>query len=66
MENGQRLIEKIKEHIVGKDIEQAKNYIQNLPEINKVEIDSWPAWAPTIPNLPDNIEFEIRPAVDVQ
>ena len=66
MENGQRLMEKIKEHIVGKDIEQAKNYIQNLPEINKVEIDSWPAWAPTIPNLPDNIEFEIRPAVDVQ
>lgn len=61
-ENGLRLLEKIKDHIVGKEIEAAKVYIQNLPEVNKVEIDSWPAWSPTIPNLPENIEFEIREA----
>lgn len=65
-ENGAKLLAKIKDHIVSKDIEQAKLYIQNLPEINKVEIDSWPAWAPSIPNIPDNIEFEIRDAVAAQ
>jgi hypothetical protein len=58
-ENGARLIKKIKDHILGKDIEGAENYIQNLPEINKVEIKSWPAWALTIPNVPDNIKIEV-------
>jgi len=62
-ENGARLLDKMREHIVGKDIESAKSFIQNLPEVNKVEIDSWPAWAPTIPNIPDNIDFEIRSTV---
>ncbi|MFA4891032.1 MAG: hypothetical protein WC604_01605 [Candidatus Gracilibacteria bacterium] len=65
-ENGARLINKIKEHILGKNITDAKNYIQNLPEINKVEIDSWPAWSPTIPSVPDNIDIEVRDAVTVE
>ncbi|MFA7685761.1 MAG: hypothetical protein WCX95_03090 [Candidatus Gracilibacteria bacterium] len=65
-ENGQRLLKKIRDHIAGKDIEEAKLYMQNLPEINKVEIESWPVWAPTIPKLPDNIEFEIRDAMMVE
>ena len=64
-ENGARLLQKIKEHILGKEIEEAKNYIQNLPEVNKVEIESWPAWSPTIPTVPDNIDVEIRNAVMV-
>ena len=66
METGARLLEKIKEHIAGSDIEEAKIYIQNLPEINKVEIESWPAWSPTVPSITDNIEFEIRDAVKVE
>ena len=65
-ENGQKLIQKIREHIAGKDIDYAKKYIQNLPEINKVEIDSWPAWAPTLPSLSENIDFEIREAIMVE
>lgn len=59
-ENGNRLTKIIKEHILGKKISEAKSYIQNLPEINKVEIESWPGWAPTIPSVPDNIEIVIR------
>ncbi len=65
-ESGERLLNKIKDHILGKEIDEAKNYIQNLPEINKVEIESWPAWSPTIPKFPDNIEFEIREAVTIE
>ncbi len=65
-ESGERLLKKIREHVAGQDIEKAKQYIQNLPEVNKVEIESWPLWSPTIPNLPDNIEFEVREAVKVE
>ncbi len=59
-ENGERLVKKIKESIVGKDIREARDFIQNLPEIQNVEIKSWPAWAPTLPSVPDNIKVEIK------
>ncbi|MGL5830930.1 MAG: hypothetical protein ACRCZE_02155 [Candidatus Altimarinota bacterium] len=59
-ENGERLIKKIKDQIVGKEIQEARDFIQGLPEIEKVEISTWPAWAPTIPSVPDNIKIEIR------
>jgi hypothetical protein len=64
-ENGARLLDKIKSHILGKNTEDAKTYIQNLPEVNKVEIDSWPIWSPTIPKVADNIDFEVRDAITV-
>ena len=64
-ESGARLLQKIRDHIAGKEIEDAKTYIQNLQEVNKVEIESWPAWSPTVPGLPENIDFEIRPAVEI-
>ena len=61
---GANLISKISERIAGQDVEQAILYIQNLPEINKVRIESWPAWAPTVPSMSDNIKFEIVSVVD--
>ncbi len=64
-ETGRRVLDKIRSHIAGKDIEYTKNYIQNLSEVNKVEIKSWPAWSPTIPKLEENIKFEVRQAVIV-
>ena len=57
-EGGAELAEKIKEHIAGKSVEEATNYIQNLPEVNQVEITVWPFWSPTIPNLPENIKIK--------
>lgn len=59
-ENGDRLIKKIKDAIVGKDSKEAKEFIHNLPEIENVEINSWPAWAPNLPSVPDNIKIEIK------
>lgn len=59
-ENGRRLIEKIKEHVLNKDRKEAELYIQNLPEIDKVHIQIWPAWAPTLPGLVDNIKIEVK------
>lgn len=63
-ENGARLLKKIRDHIVGLEIEAAETYIQNLPEVNKVEVQTWPAWSPALPSLPDNIEFEVREAIE--
>lgn len=57
--NGARLIQKITEHILGKNVEEAKTFIQNLPEINKVEIKTWPVWAPSIPKVANNIEVKV-------
>ena len=58
-ENGARLIKKIKEHIAGKPTKDAEDYVQNLSEINKVTISSWPVWAPTIPSVFENIEVKL-------
>ena len=58
-ENGERLIQKIKEHIVGRKVQDGKDYILGLPEIAAVDIKNWPVWAPTIPGIPDNITVEI-------
>jgi len=63
-ENGDRLIKMIKEHVVSKKIDEARSYIQNMPEIDKVSIESWPAWAPTLPSIPDNIKIEIKRAAN--
>ncbi len=57
---GEKLIQKIKDHVVGKRLADAKDYIINLPEVSQVEIESWPVWAPTLPTLPDNIEVVLK------
>lgn len=58
-ENGERLIQKIKEHVVGRKLQDAKDYILNLPEVAAVDIKPWPIWAPTLPGVPDNINVAI-------
>ncbi len=58
LEGGNKLSKKIKEHIAGKTVEEAENYIQNLEEVNSVHIKMWPIWSPTIPTLPDNIRIK--------
>jgi len=58
-ENGRRIIDNIKSHILGKSVEEASNYIQQLPSVNKVEISSWPAWSPNVPGVPDNIKVQV-------
>lgn len=58
LEGGNKLAKKIKEHIAGKTVEEAENYIQNLEEVNSVHIKMWPIWSPTIPTLADNIRIK--------
>lgn len=58
-ESGARLVKKIKDHIAGMPIEEAKEYMQDLSEVNTVEIKSWPVWAPTIPSVQENIKIKV-------
>jgi hypothetical protein len=58
LEGGLELSERIKEHVAGRSVEEALTYIQNLPEVNRVEIHMWPRWAPKIPSLPENIRVK--------
>lgn len=60
-ENGRRLLKKITDHIVGIRIQDAQQYLQQQTnEIARVDITTWPIWAPTIPNIADNIKFVIK------
>lgn len=60
-ENGQRFLKKITDHILGTRVQDAIVYLQQqTDEIAHVEIKLWPVWAPTIPNIADNVKFVIR------
>lgn len=60
-ENGKRFIKKITDHILGLRIDAAKDYLrQQTDEIAQVSIKTWPVWAPTIPNIADNIKFVVN------
>lgn len=65
LEGGSILSKKIKEHIAGKTIDEAESYIQSLTEVNKVEINIWPVWSPTIPTLLENIKIKSLSKADV-
>lgn len=60
-ENGKRFIKKITDHLLGLRIDAAKDYLrQQTDEIAQVEVKTWPIWAPTIPNIADNIKFVVN------
>jgi hypothetical protein len=56
---GSRLIKKIRERILGKNVVKAENYIRNLPEVQNAAISLWPFWARVVPELKENIGFRI-------
>lgn len=58
-EEGKALKEKIIKNTAGKKVDEAANFIQNIPEVNKVEIEMWPKWAITIPSVAENIKIKI-------
>ncbi len=66
-ENGHRFIKKITDHILGMSVKDAKDYLeQQTDEVFRVDITTWPVWAPTIPNIADNVKFVIKDQNDLQ
>lgn len=57
---GSALHDKIITNVAGLDTSDAKKFIQVLPEIDKVEIETWPFWAPTLPNKGENIRLKVH------
>jgi hypothetical protein len=58
--SGEKLYQKISENVVNLRVEEAKKYVQGLPEIDSVQISTWPFWAPTLPNKPENIKIKLN------
>ncbi|PIQ79130.1 hypothetical protein COV81_03115 [Candidatus Peregrinibacteria bacterium CG11_big_fil_rev_8_21_14_0_20_41_10] len=56
---GINLVKKIKDHILGQRIVDATAYMENLPEIEKVEVKRWPFWAPSLPSLNENVKIVV-------
>jgi len=50
-----------KQKITGLSVEDAKNYLEGSPLIDKVEISTRPFWIGRLPNLEDHIEYEMVP-----
>lgn len=57
---GQKLYEKITQNVTDLRVSEAKRYVQSLPEIDRVEVSTWPFWAPTLPKNPDNIKIKLN------
>ncbi|MCF7830974.1 hypothetical protein K9M41_03210 [Candidatus Gracilibacteria bacterium] len=53
--------ENLKKEIIGKEKKEVRSIISNYPEVEKVlDIRVSPFWAENLPNLVDQIEFEIK------
>lgn len=57
---GGALHDKIITNVAGLDTKDAEKFIQVLPEVDKVEIETWPFWAPTLPSKAENIRLKVH------
>ena len=56
---GARFGDKVKEKILGLEIEEAENLVGNFDEVAAVEIKTWPIWINKIPHVPEGIEIKL-------
>ena len=52
----ERLSTRIKENIMGKNIEESLEILENMPEIGGARIETWPFWVRNIPSFRSNIK----------
>lgn len=57
--NSIELINRMKESIKGIHKKEAKKILENMKEISDVRIELWPPFLLKIPDLPENINFEL-------
>lgn len=58
-EAGSRFAAKVKDKVRGLTIQEAEGLIGNLPEVDAVEIKTWPIWISKIPRIPESIEMKL-------
>ncbi len=49
---------KVVEHVLGKGVNEAEEYIQSLEEITEAKISTWPFWVHKIPGISGNVKVE--------
>jgi limonene-1,2-epoxide hydrolase len=54
---GRIFTERVREMVLGKDVQDAARIIQNFPEVERVDISMWPPWRGTLPSLMRNIRI---------
>ena len=57
--DGVSFVNRVKETIAGKSLDEAKKILENFPEVAVVEIKMWPPFARTVPHLPENISVAL-------
>jgi hypothetical protein len=45
---------------VGKNKQQAEEYLRNLERFEKVSVSLWPSWIKGIPKIKNNIKIDIQ------
>lgn len=56
---GQKISDLIRSKIAGLEVNQALNLIGNMPEVDSVEIKSWPIWLKSIPSFSERISIKL-------
>jgi hypothetical protein len=54
--------EELKQNLVGKNKQQAEEYLRNLERFEKVSVSLWPSWIKGIPKIKNNIKIDIQTA----
>lgn len=56
---GVRFGSKVKEAIVGMEVSAVENWVGNLPEVDAVNVKTWPVWIHRIPRIPESIDIKL-------
>lgn len=59
IEAGERFSTNLKEKVAGLNIEETESYVNNLSEVDKVMVKTWPMWLSNMPRIPDNIDIKL-------
>lgn len=54
-----RFAKKVKDKILGLTVVEAESIIGNFPEVNELQIKTWPFWISKIPRISENIEIRL-------
>jgi hypothetical protein len=56
---GIRFGDSVKKKILGMSISDAESIVGNLPEVDAVQIKTWPMWVSKIPMIPEGIDIKL-------
>ncbi len=52
--------EELKENLIGKNKQQAEEFLRDLDRFEKVSVNLWPSWIKKVPKRKSNIKFDLK------